>query len=356
MWNERRAAAVERDRAIWRTYARTGHLLNLLIIVIDTAYVLATWNTGAHRGLLLGLNAAAVVGLIVALLVVPEAKVASSPRRDLIFGCWMFTGATLITLAVWADGGLSSPLAWLLPISVMFTAIAHRPAMVWLSGGFAVIGFVVLTVLEGTGTSGAAAVTARLGYLVVLTFAAASGARSRWDHHDTQAAVYEELSLLADMDGLTGVLNHRAFHERLADRLTGLDDPAVSVTVMIIDLDHFKAINDRYGHGVGDDVLRRVGAAITGAVRSSDDVGRIGGEEFAVYLGATESVDVHRIAEGVRRAVAEIADPEPITASIGIGRSEGGASLAADLLGRADEALYLAKQQGRNRTCWLRVA
>ena len=355
MRDERRSTAVERDRAIWRTYARTGHLLNAFVLVIDTAYVLATWGSGSHRALLLGLNIAALVGVVVAYLVVPETTVAASSRRDLIFGVWMLTGAALVTTAAWADGGFTSPLVWLLPISVMFTAVAHRPAMVWLSGCFAMAGYAIL-VVTSPASAGPAATLTRLAYLAVLTFAAASAARSRWDHHDAQAEAHDVLSRLADIDGLTGVLNHRAFHEQLAVELAACEQRALRATVLLIDLDHFKAINDRYGHGVGDDVLRAVSAAIASAVRDGDIVGRVGGEEFAVCLGATSTPEAHHIAERVRAAVAEISDPEPITASIGIGTSDLEQPLPADLLGRADEALYLAKHQGRNRTCWLRVA
>jgi len=352
--------ALERDRAMWRTYACTGHLLNILVLLIDTAYVAATWTTGAHRPLLLALNLGALIGLAVAYTVVPEATVAASPRRDLIFGIWMFCGVSLVTAAAWLDGGIHSPLAWLLPISVMFTAVAHRPRMVWISGSFAMVGYVALTVAGPTtvapAVSGTAAMLTRLGYLGVLTLAAASGARSRWDHHDAQAEMHVELSRLADLDGLTGVLNHRAFHQQLARELAECDRRSLQATLLLIDLDHFKAINDRYGHGVGDDVLRSVTVAIAGAVREGDIIGRVGGEEFAVCLGATSAGEAHRIAERVRVAVARIDEPEPITASIGIGTSDEPHAVAADLFGRADEALYLAKHQGRNRTCWLRVA
>src|SRR5690606_14947053 len=132
--------------AFWRTYARTGHLLNLLVLLIDTAYVVATWSTGSHRPFLLGLNLAALVGVVAAYLVVPEAKLAASPRRDLIFGGWMFIAVGLITVAAWADGGARSPLAWLLPLSVMFAAVAHRPALVYLSGSFALAGYTILVI------------------------------------------------------------------------------------------------------------------------------------------------------------------------------------------------------------------
>lgn len=355
MTMERRTTAADCERAIWRTYARTGHLLNVFVLVIDTAYVLATWTTGAHRPCLMGLNLAAIAGMVVAFLIVPEERVASSPNRERFFVLWILTGAVLITTAAWADGGVRSPLAWLLPISVMFTAVAHRPAVVWVSGTFAVVGYLIVTVTSPM-TIGVANTLTRFAYLGALTFAAASAARSRWDHHDAQQVLHEELSLLADVDGLTGALNHRAFHERLDDELAGCARRSLPAVLLLIDLDHFKSINDRFGHGAGDEVLRRVGAAISGSVRSGDIVGRVGGEEFAVCLGASTMGEAHRIAERVHAAIATIDEPELVTASIGIGTADAGPMMAPDLLGRADEALYLAKHQGRNRTCWLRVA
>jgi diguanylate cyclase (GGDEF)-like protein len=355
MRDEPRTTALDRDRAIWRSHARTGHLLNIVVVLIDSTYVLATWNSGSHRPLLLGLNVLGLFGLIAAYLVVPEEKMAASAQRDLIFFVWMLTAVTLVTTAAWADGGIRSPLAWLLPISVMFTAVAHRPAMVWLAGSLAMAGYGILTVVSPDDVGQAATLT-RLAYLGALTVAAVNGARARWDHYDAQAEAHQELSRLADIDGLTGILNHRAFHEELAVELRECDRRSLQATLLLIDLDHFTAINDRYGHGVGDDVLRAVSAAIGGAVREGDIVGRVGGEEFAVCLGATSNSEARLIAERVRAAIAQISEPEPITASIGVGCSEAGAALAADLLGRADEALYQAKHQGRNRTCWLRVA
>lgn len=355
MRTERQMAGDDRDSALWRAHARSGHLLNIAVLAIDMAYVLATWTTGSHRPFLLALNLAAIVGLVMALLVVPEAKVAASSRRDLIFGAWMLVSAVLITAAAVADGGARSPFAWLLPISVMFTAVAHRPKMVWLSGSFAMAGYLVVVVVGSVDVAAPATMT-RLGCLAVLTYAAASAARSQWNHHDAQEARHDELSILADVDGLTGVLNHRAFHDRLGTELAACDRRSLGACLLLIDLDHFKSINDRYGHATGDAVLRQTGAAIVGAVRSGDVVGRVGGEEFAVFLGASSATDAHRLAERVRTAVAAITDPQPVTASVGIGTSDGRGTAPSELLHRADEALYLAKREGRNRTCCLRAA
>jgi diguanylate cyclase (GGDEF)-like protein len=187
-----------------------------------------------------------------------------------------------------------------------------------------------------------------------VTYAAATAAHVRWTHHDDQVALRDQLSALADCDGLTGLLNHRAFHEHLraaGDRATATTDMAV----LMLDLDHFKAVNDCHGHVVGDGVLRAVTAAILASIRADDVAARLGGEEFAVLLPDATPEVAGEVAERVRQAVGAIVDPVPVTASIGLSCGRGDTS-GADLLERADGALYAAKRQGRNRVCWLQVA
>ena len=350
------AAAVARELAFWGRYARTAHLLNLVIVLVDMAYMFGTWRAGSHRQLLLGLNLFGLVGLLAAVALVPERKLAASPHREVIFAAWCVFGSSLIVLGMWADGGVSSPLAWLLPLSVMFTAVVHRPALVVLSGGLAVVGFAGLAAVDGALATYTSATLLQVAYLATLTFAAASGARHRWALHDDQVALHRSLSRLADVDGLTGLLNHRAFHVRLKAEIATFARLELPVTLLLVDLDHFKGINDRFGHSVGDEVLRKVGAAMRASIRDSDIAGRVGGEEFAVFLGPTPASEAHQVAERIRVAVAEIVDPEPVTASIGLSVSDPHQVDAATLVDQADKALYAAKRQGRNRTCWLRVA
>ena len=342
------------DRAFWRRYARSAQLLNLVIVVIDTAYVCATWRTGAHRPLLVVVNLVALGGVVVGLRSSVEERIAVSPHRDVIFGAWCLSGAAVVSFAAWADGGVSSPLAWLFALSVMFTAAVHRPVLVAVSGAGALAGFLGVAALDGSFGDDLAAVLVRAAYLVALTYAAATAAHVRWTHHDEQVALREQLSALADRDGLTGLLNHRAFHEHLR-AVVGGASLSTDMAVLILDLDHFKTVNDRHGHIVGDEVLREVTAAIQGSIRYGDVAARIGGEEFAVLLpGATPEV-AGEVAERVREAVGAIVEPVPVTASIGLSCARGDTS-GADLLERADGALYAAKRQGRNRVCWLQVA
>lgn len=162
--------------------------------------------------------------------------------------------------------------------------------------------------------------------------------------------VIDDLRRERDIDRLTGVLNRRGFEER-ADRI--LAASADKMALILCDLDHFKRVNDTYGHGAGDEVLRSYGAMLRRNIRKWDVVGRIGGEEFAILLPDTDRQGAGELVARLRQALAEMASPLPdanmrITASIGIAVSNGRERWPA-LLARADIALYQAKNAGRDR-------
>lgn len=153
----------------------------------------------------------------------------------------------------------------------------------------------------------------------------------------------------ANRDQLTGLLNRRGIEHRMAVETARVAGGAGPLTVLMLDIDHFKSVNDTYGHDVGDKVIQAVGEALTNALRGHDAIGRWGGEEFVCLL----SVDLQMaviIAERARQVISStIRSPRVITASIGVAEYQ---PLAEDLVGtlkRADEAMYAAKKGGRNR-------
>jgi diguanylate cyclase (GGDEF)-like protein len=139
----------------------------------------------------------------------------------------------------------------------------------------------------------------------------------------------------------------RQFLEALAEQR-----PLVLVSALLLDLDHFKQINDEHGHALGDDVLAALGATIQAPLRASDFVGRYGGEEFVILLPDTARQEAEVVAEKIRVAVASISVSgvtRPITASIGVAVLPDDAADSVTLLRNADRALYAAKSNGRNR-------
>jgi diguanylate cyclase (GGDEF)-like protein len=156
----------------------------------------------------------------------------------------------------------------------------------------------------------------------------------------------------AATDALTGLPNSREVQDTLK-RMTAQASRTISpLTVMLLDLDHFKQINDTYGHAAGDDVLAAVGAAMRATIRSSDFVGRYGGEEFVILLPDTGRDTAQLAAEKIRSAIAATTVSgvtRPITASIGLAVLPDDAGDSVAILRQADRALYAAKSNGRNR-------
>jgi diguanylate cyclase (GGDEF)-like protein len=161
----------------------------------------------------------------------------------------------------------------------------------------------------------------------------------------SRTALLEKLRSAASTDGLTGVANRRTFDETMARLRRSGDMPA---SIILVDVDHFKQVNDRHGHQVGDEVLQRVAALLARQSRTTDLVARYGGEEFVVLLPRTSEQDAVAVAEGMRMAIGNGEGPVPVTASFGV--STGFALQDVDeLVARSDQCLYHAKRTGRNR-------
>ncbi|MBF5042747.1 diguanylate cyclase [Aggregicoccus sp. 17bor-14] len=183
---------------------------------------------------------------------------------------------------------------------------------------------------------------------------------------DALTAQAAELQKLSTTDGLTQVHNHRHFQERLREEFRRAQRYGDPLSLILVDLDHFKAVNDRHGHLAGDRVLREVSGALRQSVRDTDLLARYGGEEFAVLLPHTSVGGSLTVAERILRDVGALAvaleaaaqpagapvPPLRVTASVGVSalphRSIGSAE---QLFRAADEALYRAKREGRNRVC-----
>ena len=170
------------------------------------------------------------------------------------------------------------------------------------------------------------------------------------------ARAVRQLEELATTDGLTGCLNKRAFLAELSQKLMAAQRFGRKLSLIIADLDHFKGVNDTYGHATGDRVLKELGQVLKRMKRETDLVARFGGEEFCVLCEETDARGAKLLAERVRE---ELAATElqtelgtlRITASLGVATFPDHAKSAEDLFSQGDKALYQAKNQGRNRVC-----
>jgi diguanylate cyclase (GGDEF)-like protein len=177
------------------------------------------------------------------------------------------------------------------------------------------------------------------------------------DRADELDYLYRELAHVAEIDAVTGLPNHRVIMEHMLQEVMQCKYTDQSCAILFVDLDHFKQINDTWGHLVGDAVLREVARRLHATVTPDGIVGRYGGEEFAVVLKGVDLYRAHKIAEQARMAIAsseyalQIDDKKValiVTASIGVAMYGMHGTIPTTLLEQADHAMYRAKEHGRN--------
>lgn len=172
------------------------------------------------------------------------------------------------------------------------------------------------------------------------------------------ALAYHRALQAAQRDALTGVRNRTCFEESLNREIDIAQRSERDLSLVVVDIDHFKKINDQFGHSVGDCVIKRVAEEITRCMRKSDMLFRYGGEEFVLILSSTSPSGAKRLAERIRKYVEQIPcecttseyEGMKVTISLGISSLQASDDLAS-LFNRADEAMYDAKQSGRNKVC-----
>jgi diguanylate cyclase (GGDEF)-like protein len=196
--------------------------------------------------------------------------------------------------------------------------------------------------------------------LVALTNDTGNRLLTQVENIDERKQLELELAHAAMHDALTGLPNRLLLMDRLTQALTLSRRGGGQVAVLYCDLDHFKAVNDTYGHATGDELLRVTARRLTSALRDQDTAGRIGGDEFIVVAGQLNGpADAAALAERILTSVSQSINIDGVqlisTASIGVAISIADAASSPDeLLSRADHALYQAKRSGRN--CWMTVS
>jgi diguanylate cyclase (GGDEF)-like protein len=170
----------------------------------------------------------------------------------------------------------------------------------------------------------------------------------------TRAMLYAKMEKLATTDGLTGLNNHRHFQELLSREMERTKRYGNLVSLLLMDIDHFKSFNDTYGHPVGDLVLKEISACIQKSIRLNDIPARYGGEEFTVIIPEANEVGAAKIAERIRQTIENhiiysLDRQLRVTVSIGVSSAPGIAKTQQELIDSADKALYYSKETGRNR-------
>ncbi|HEV3424812.1 MAG TPA: bifunctional diguanylate cyclase/phosphodiesterase [Paraburkholderia sp.] len=282
-----------------------------------------------------------------ALLVVSVQKA----RTTWLFGAVGVAYTLVLSIVIALNiAGLEQPLLWALPALLVIPICA---APLWLTpthffAGTAVFYATGLPLLFRQPHIHDVNVVAWLWVVIGVPAAAVFHFSFYWFRRD-HFLLENRLAQLAATDPLTGLQNRRAFMEQAERRLAALGMGARACAIFL-DIDHFKSLNDQFGHAIGDQTLYEVAEVLMEQTGAQDSVSRIGGEEFAIlrHEGLASAIE---LAERLRGAISSIARPDGyVTASFGVAEHRAGESIMA-LLDRADEALFRAKQSGRNRVC-----
>ncbi len=306
---------------VWLTYVVCGS---------GALYIAFTWAQ-ANRTLILvlfgaGIAAAALISCL------PRERIVRSRYREVFFLGWSLVDLTLIVLVVLADGGTGSPLALVLFIPVVFSAMSYPLGSVAAVAGLSVAVYLGLAL----GVGGAAWSYEALFAVMLLC----TGAMSAWQarNHDRQHSALMEVSRA---DPLTGCLNRRGFEERALAEIEAAARRTGQGAVLLLDLDHFKQVNDERGHAAGDELLCWIVHTLGSVLRGADSIGRLGGDEFAVLLADSEPGEAFELAARIVEALAARAP-----CSVGLASFPMDGTDLEVLMREADARLY-ASRHGR---------
>jgi diguanylate cyclase (GGDEF)-like protein len=312
------------------------------------AYLAATPDR-PHRGLLELLALAALVAAVGVVNPLGERLIASPRRTGLLYG-WSAVTYGFIGAMAFLDGGVHSAFLFLLFLALQYVAMAYPTRGVV---GFSVGAVGVVAVLGTVGSPGTPRASSAMAALVVAIAGLLSilSARNREEAQERQDELHVRLAREASIDSLTGCLNRRSFDEVLADELERAVRHDRHLSLMVLDIDGFKSINDTHGHPIGDAALRSLADVLHAECRAQDLVARIGGDEFAVVLPETEPAEAEVLAERVEVAVAAIVSPLPLSISVGVAGGSARRLDAEELVCVADAALY--RRKGSRPSRWV---
>ncbi len=337
------AAPTNLDR-FWSSYFRTSFVVLFGELCVGLLYFLWT-PQGPHRVELIAICLTSIAVAIAGFTAVHF--VAPLVRRAEIFSAWVLFAGLVITWSAHLDAGIKSPLIimFVLPVCAAALQLSLRYVIICGAATLCELGYVWFAdSSRGSATPAVALVAAAVVGTIVFALGVTT-ARLRLQKEEKRLEA--ELTYRAETDSLTGCLNHGTFYDRLMVESDRSHRHQEDLSLLMIDVDLFKAFNDAFGHVAGDEALSRVGHVFRDASRSFDVVGRVGGDEFSVILPTTSERDAREVAARLRKRVAR--DCAPITVSIGVASLSSAALTPSQLVRAADASLYTAKTNGRNQ-------
>jgi diguanylate cyclase (GGDEF)-like protein len=339
-----RPLAGDDDRvAYWIRHVRHGVVLSEVAAAAAIGYTLLTDTPGRNNPLLLAL-AGVVMLTVPGLLLLPLPAMMRDWRGPTMFYLWSIATTVVVVIGTHLDGGASSPLDALLFLTLTYMAVAYSPYGVVAMGSFMTAGYFFFVELPtGVSVGGLFFIAVMAAFTMICALASANS----WAAHDRQVELIRLHETMASTDPLTGIPNRRAFLDRLGAAVEAAAWGHQTV-VCLVDLDGFKGVNDTGGHAAGDAMLKAVSSALSGVVRETDTVARVGGDEFAVLADVSVTFSGEMLAERLCHVVSVVGSRSGVTASIGVAEVEPGDAVE-DLMYRADAAMYRSKSAGGNR-------
>jgi diguanylate cyclase (GGDEF)-like protein/PAS domain S-box-containing protein len=292
-------------------------------------YVALTWDR-PHRLELALLFALAVVAAAL-VLALPRERIVRSRLREPFFLAWSLLDFAMLVVGTLADGGTASPLVLVFFIPVVFSSMSYPLASVAAVGVLSVASYLTLAVTAGG--SSPAYQGAFAGAL------ACTAAMSAWQAHNHKRQ-HRALAFASRTDPLTGCLNRRGFEERAEAEMNAMHRRGRRGAMVVLDIDHFKPVNDTFGHAAGDELLCWFAQTLERAVRPADAVGRLGGDEFAAIFPDIGDAQAAAIVDRLVQALAERAP-----ASLGLAAFPDDGKTLEELTRCADARLYLSRRE-----------
>jgi diguanylate cyclase (GGDEF)-like protein len=308
-----------------------GVRLAFVMGAVGGAYAGATWSDPNRPELLAIFAGTVATGLAVHR--TPTDAIVRSRWREPFFLAWTLVTLGLIAASIAADGGASSPLVLLLFPPLVFAALSYPLWSVVMLAGATELLYVGVATLGSTGD------TARVGFCAAALAVTAVMCAWQAQTHDRRR---QKLTEISRTDPLTGSLNRRGFEQQLDAEIADSTRSGQPLGVLMIDLDHFKQVNDTLGHAAGDELLCWTVATVRASIRGTDSIGRLGGDEFAVLLRTAGQAEAIRKAAQLREALGE-----RVSAAVGVAAFPADGVDQTELLRRADNAVYESKGERR---------
>ncbi len=335
---------VDARRGFWQAHMRMGFGIFLLEAFVVLLYLRLT-PSGHHRALLGAVVAAWMACALVGFALAPV--IAAQSWRMTYSITWTLAATFAVGLVAMLDSGIDSPILLVLYLPIVYGALMFTPRAAFACGLSALVvvsGLAALSHNFGAVEGWSFMLFGTVAGAASLSVAAAVN-RSHIETHEQHLLL--ELAELAGTDELTGCAVRRVLRQRCAEEIERALRNRGPLSLLVIDVDQFKSINDNFGHVVGDRVLATIGTILRENVRPFDVASRLGGDEFAVLLPETDTAGAVRVAERVFRDIAPRTDV-PVTLSIGVSSLDPVTPTVEHLFDEADMALYQVKRAGRD--------